>query len=81
MEGIDVVGVVAVVFGALLLALGMVCWTLVALFKPKRNGGNADESKLIQELHDGLQRMEARVESLETLLIRNEQSAGPRTRN
>lgn len=73
MEGITIIGIVAVVFSALLLALGLICWTIVALFRPKRGGNSPEESKIMQDLYDGLQRMERRVESLETILLEQEQ--------
>ncbi len=41
----------------------------------KRSGGSeADETRLIQEIHQGLVKMESRIESLETLLLDSERS-------
>lgn len=54
---------VAVVIGLLVIAAG--------LFKSGRRGGPAadDERKIIQDIHQGLTRLEERVEALETLLL------------
>lgn len=38
----------------------------------------ADETKLMQELHQGLVRMESRIESLETLLFERERQEASR---
>lgn len=38
---------------------------------------NADEAKQMQELYQGLVRMERRIESLETLLLDREQKESP----
>ncbi len=38
----------------------------------KRDKAMADETQLIQELHQGLRRMEERIESLETILFDRE---------
>lgn len=35
-------------------------------------GGQAEETQLIQEIHEGLKRMEERVDALETILISQE---------
>lgn len=43
---------------------------LMARMEARRSGAaiDQDETELIQELHQGLQRMERRIETLETLL-------------
>jgi phage shock protein B len=50
--------------------------TLVALVKVVTGSGSredsrdaADEARMIQEIHEGLMRMEERVEALETLML------------
>ena len=65
--------IVGIVFGALgvLLILGaalivMVVWAIKSL---RGNGVGGEEAKLMQELYQGLSRLEDRVESLETILL------------
>lgn len=49
---------------------------IARLFKRQPSSGGAEESrneaKMIQEIYDGLSRMEDRIESLETLLLDKE---------
>lgn len=68
--------VVMVVFGSLLAGLLIICWTIVKLVgKGNNRGGSAEEARIIQEIHQGLVRMEQRVEALETLLLEREQGS------
>lgn len=74
MEWLFVPLVVLVVFGSLLAGLFIICWTIVKLVGRGNNrGGSAEEARIIQEIHQGLVRMEQRVEALETLLLEREQ--------
>ncbi len=57
----------------------VVCGTLIALAAILKGGGTkkrerveADESRLIQELHQGMNRLEARIEAIETILMDRE---------
>ncbi len=66
-------GIVGIVLGVLgvLLILGaalivMVVWAIKSL---RGNGAASDEARLMQELYQGLSRLEDRVESLETILL------------
>lgn len=76
---IAVSGVVAVM---LLCTIGCMTYLIIRAF---RGGGSkrsaktdADETRLIQEIHHGLVKMEGRIESLETLLL--DQERGKRSR-
>lgn len=75
--------IVFLVFGLPLLCLTAIILVPVYLVvRPGRGGGalNADETRVIQEIHDGLVRMEQRVEALETVLadeLRQERSTVP----
>jgi phage shock protein B len=68
--------IVAIVFGGLVLALAIVCGTILMAMK-LRHGGisrhrrqrRAEEDKMIQDIYRGLSKMESRVEALETLLM------------
>ena len=72
---IAVSGVVAVM---LLATLGAMTYLIIRAFRgggPKRSGKTeAEETRLIQEIHHGLVKMESRVESLETLLLDTERT-------
>ncbi len=65
-------GIVAIM---LILSVGFVIIMIVRSTRggsKKTSGQDTQETKLIQEIYHGLQKMEARVESLETLLLDNE---------
>lgn len=54
------------------------CGTRVTLAKIKareRSGYSEDDTRMSQEIHRSLQKMEKRIEALETLLIDNEKRA------
>jgi phage shock protein B len=64
---IIVEGLLAIVLAG---AAAVVVALAVKLFKSLGDGaGRADDARLIQELYRGLDRMEARVETLETILL------------
>jgi phage shock protein B len=71
--------IVAIVFGGLVLALAIVGSTvLIGIriikggFSHERRAYQADETRMIQELYQGLSRMEERVDALETILLDRE---------
>ena len=72
---IAVSGVVAVM---LLATLGATTYLIIRAFRgggSKRSGKTeAEETRLIQEIHHGLVKMESRIESLETLLLDSERT-------
>jgi len=58
-----------------------IAFSVTLIIKAARGGGpkrtaesDADETRLIQEIHHGLTKMEQRVESLETLLLDEERT-------
>lgn len=67
----ELVQIVAVVMGTLMIMLSIICKTIVKLRKG-RPGNDPDTTKLIQEVHHGLLRMEQRIEALETILFDRE---------
>ena len=73
MESLFLPLTVLIVFGSLLAGLVIICWTIVKLLGRNPNQGSAEEARMIQEIHQGLVRMEQRVEALETLLLEREQ--------
>lgn len=73
MEGVMVV---AVIFGGLVLGLVVVGSTILMAIKILRGdlsrGGErlrSEEARTLQAIHQGLERMEKRVESLETIIF------------
>ncbi len=80
--------IVAIVFGFALAVVVIVFG--FALLKAKiqiggslRQGGQlqANETRLIQEIHQGLTRMEERVEALETILLDRDEKEGRKEDN
>jgi phage shock protein B len=68
--------IVAIVFGSFVLIPAVIGGTIVISIKLLKGGvsrKNQDEdSKVIQEIYQGLSRMEERVEALETILLDRE---------
>jgi len=76
MEGVLVV---ITVFGGIILALAVIGSTILMGLKIIRGGASpggqrtqTDEAKIIQEIYQGMGRMEQRVEALETILLERE---------
>ena len=68
--------IVAIVFGSIVLVIGILAATILLAVKWRHGGVSrksrlrqAEEDRIIQEIYNGLSRMEARVESLETILM------------
>ena len=67
--------IVGIILSSVLIAMGIIAATIVALARGKRGplrvkgGEQTNETQLIQELHEGLLKMEERIESLETILL------------
>jgi phage shock protein B len=68
--------IVAIVFGSIVLALAIVCGTILMAMR-WRHGGisrqsreeQATEAGMIQDIYHGLSKMEERVDALETILM------------
>jgi phage shock protein B len=73
--------IVAIVFGSIVLALALIPGTIILLIKILRGGksgkNQAEEAKMIQEIYQGLSRMEERIEALETILL-DHKKEGPK---
>ncbi len=64
---------VFVFFGSLLAGLTIICYTIVKLVGAGSGKAAGDEeTRMMQEMHHSLLKMEQRVESLETLLYGRE---------
>ncbi len=68
--------VVAIVFGGTVLCLAIIGSTILMAIKILKGGISrkdqqvqADEAKVIQEIYQGLSKMEQRVEALETIIL------------
>jgi phage shock protein B len=68
--------IVAIACAGILLALATVCGTVLLAMKMRQGGltragreAQAEETRLIQDLHRGMARLESRVDALETLLL------------
>lgn len=68
--------IVAIVFGGIVAILAIIPCTILIAIKLFRGGvsgrgreDQAEETRMIQEIYQGLSRMEKRVESLETILL------------
>ncbi len=75
----DVVLIIAIVFGGSVLALAIIGSTILMAIKILKGGLSrkgqkfqAEEARMIQEMYKGLSRMEERVEALETIILDRE---------
>jgi phage shock protein B len=73
MEGAIIVGIV---FGGIVLCLAIIGVTILMGIKIAKGGfsrksrqSHTEDAKMIQEMYQGLTRMEERVEALETILM------------
>ena len=68
--------IVAIVFGSFVLIPAVIGGTILISIKLLKGGASrkdqAADSKIIQEIYQGLSRMEERVEALETILLDRE---------
>jgi phage shock protein B len=71
--------IVAIVFGGIVLALAIVGSTILMAirilkggFSQKSRNLEAEEARMIQEIYQGLSKMEKRVDALETILLEKE---------
>ena len=68
--------IVAIVFGGAVLCLAIIGSTILMAIKIIKGGvsrkdqqNQSDEAKIIQEIYQGLMKMEQRVEALETIIL------------
>jgi hypothetical protein len=69
--------IVAIIFGGLILCLAIVGGTILMGIKIKKGGlsprdqrSQTEETRMIQEIYQGLERMENRIEALETIILK-----------
>lgn len=72
--------VVSIVFGSLIALATLICGTVLIILKARgktpRGATDSDEARMIQEIYQGLERMEERIESLETILMADQEKDG-----
>ena len=78
---INTIAIIAVSGVVAVMVLGTLGCTMYLIIKAFRGGGTkrsgkveAEETRLIQEIHHGLVKMDRRIESLETLLFDEERT-------
>ena len=72
----EAVSIIILLFVAPVIALAVICGTILIAIRIIKGGGirrdqnqEAEEAKTIQEVYQGLSRMEERVDALETILL------------
>ncbi len=73
--------IVAIVFGSLIALATLICGTILIIIKTRRNQNSSgatdsEEAKIIQEIYQGLEKLEERIESLETILMEDQEKDG-----
>lgn len=73
--------IVMIVFGSIVLILAIIASTILMGLKILKGGisrkdrtDQSNEARIIQEIYQGLSKMEERIESLETILIERERA-------
>lgn len=82
----NTVVVVAIVFGSIVTIAGLLCGTVLVIIRMKNSGfstssreASKQEAMMIQEIYQGLDRMEKRIEALETILMDGQRKNGEKT--
>lgn len=72
----NTVVVVAIVFGSIVTIAGLMCGTVLVIIRMRNSGlssssrsASQQEATMIQEIYQGLDRMEKRIDALETILM------------
>lgn len=73
--------IVAIVFGSIVALAMLICGTILIIVKTRTNrcsSGPADseEARIIQEIYQGLGKLEERIDALETILTENQEKDG-----
>jgi len=79
----NTVVIVAIVFGSIVSMAGLLCGTVLVIVRMRHSGlsnasrtANKEEATMIQEIYQGLDRMEKRIEALETILMEGRNKNG-----
>ena len=74
--------IVAIVFGSAVTLAGLLCVTILIIIRMRQSNssktaqGSQDEVMMVQELYRGLEKMEQRIEALETILMDGHETHG-----
>jgi len=73
--------IVAIVFGSFLALASLICGTVLMVIKTRssrimQGTSSSEEAEIIQEIYRGLDKMEKRIESLETILMDAQEKDG-----
>lgn len=73
--------IVAIVFGSIVALAMLICGTILIIVKTRTNrcaGGATDseEARIIQEIYQGMEKLEERIDSLETILTEGQEKDG-----
>jgi phage shock protein B len=75
--------IVAIIFGSIVTLASLICGTVLVIVKMRHSGlsasgrkANKDEVEMIQEMYRGLERMEQRIDALETILMDKQHKNG-----
>ena len=73
--------IVAIVFGSIVALAMLICGTILIIVRTRTNrstGGAADseEARIIQEIYQGMEKLEQRINSLETILTESQEKDG-----
>lgn len=75
--------IVAIVFGSILTFVALICGTILAIIRMRSSGlskgsknTKTDEALMIQEIYQGLSKMEKRIDALETILMDSQEKKG-----
>ncbi len=74
--------IVAIVFGSAVTLAGLLCVTILVIIRMRQSNssktaqGSQDEVMMVQELYRGLEKMEQRIEALETILMDGHETHG-----
>ncbi len=70
--------IVAIVFGSIVALAMLICGTILIIVKTRTNrcsrgATDSEEARIIQELYQGLEKLEERIDSLETILTADQE--------
>lgn len=72
--------IVAIVFGSIVTIAGLFCGTILVLLRMRQNqlgvtnrDQQKNEARIIQQIYQGLEQMEQRIDALETILMEGHQ--------
>ncbi len=72
--------IVAIVFGSIVTLAGLLCGTILVFIRMRQStsgtSAHKGEAEIVQELYRNLEKMEQRIEALETILMDSQDKQG-----